>query len=70
MPVSVTAAPDDGAPSSGVAVTDTGIYVGTGTRQTDAGYKVTEDDSAVAGYIGADPHERLAGIWGFEVVGT
>jgi outer membrane protein assembly factor BamB len=65
-----TSPPLNGAPSSGVAVTDTGIYIGAGTRQTDAGYKVTEDDSAVAGLIGADPQERLAGIWGFEVVGS
>lgn len=63
-----TSPPLDGAPSSGVAVTDAGIYIGAGTRQTDAGYKVTEDDSAVAGLVGADPQERLAGIWGFEVV--
>lgn len=59
------ASPLNGAPSSGVAVTDDGVYVGAGTRQTDAGFKVFEDDDPVGELTGADPQERAAGIWGF-----
>ena len=72
-----TSPPLNGAPSSGVAVTEDAIYLGTGTRQTDAGFKLTGDDSvlpaevagavpgAVTDLVGADPQERLAGIWAF-----
>lgn len=72
--------PLNGAPSSGVAVTDDSIYVGTGTRQTDLGFKIEGDDSSfpeelravvgltpAADYIGTDPQERLSGIWGFRI---
>lgn len=72
--------PLNGAPSSGVAVTDTGIFVGTGTRQTDLGFKIQGDDSSLpdeaqdvvrltpaAEYLGADPQERLSGVWGFRL---
>lgn len=69
----------NGPPSSGVAVTADAIYLGTGTRQTDAGFKITGNDSAlpsdVTGVVsdivtdvaGADPQERTAGIWAFRV---
>jgi outer membrane protein assembly factor BamB len=70
--------PLNGAPSSGVAVTDDGIFVGTGTRQTDLGFKVFGGDSTLpdgvrdlaaapmaADLVGADPQERLSGVWGF-----
>ncbi len=70
--------PLNGAPSSGIAVTHDGIYLGAGTRQTDAGFKIQGDDSMVpaelqsvigatpvADLVGADPQERLSGIWGF-----
>lgn len=73
-------APLDGAPSSGVAVTDEGVYVGAGTRQSDAGFKLVGDDSVVpaelqavlsatgvAEHTGADPQERLSGIWAFRL---
>lgn len=72
--------PLNGAPSSGVAVTDDGIYVGAGTRQTDAGFKVFGEDSSLPGpirdatgatpaadLIGADPQERLSGVWAFRL---
>ena len=74
-----TSPPLDGAPSSGVAVTEDAIYLGAGTRQTDAGFKLTGDDSVlpaevaravpgiVTDVVGADPQERLAGIWAFRV---
>ena len=74
-----TSPPLNGPPSSGVAVTADAIYLGTGTRQTDAGFKVTGDDSALPGrvagavpgavtdLVGADPQERTAGIWAFRV---
>lgn len=67
----------NGAPSSGVAVTDSQIFFGTGTRQTDAGFKLFGNDSTMPDEIqeqvppqaedlvGADPQERLAGIWSF-----
>lgn len=71
-----------GATSSGVAVTDAGIYLGAGTRQTDAGFKLQGNDSTVpdevqavlaltpaADYLGADPQERLSGVWGFRLAG-
>lgn len=74
--------PLNGAPSSGVAVTDKGIFVGAGTRQTDLGFKLVGDDSLVpdplqdlvritpiADLIGADPQERLSGVWGFKLAG-
>lgn len=74
--------PLNGAPSSGVAVTDDGIYLGAGTRQTDLGFKIQGDDSSVpdgvqdvvgmtaaAEYVGSDPQERLSGIWGFRIAG-
>ena len=76
-----TSPPLNGAPSSGVAVTDDGVYIGVGTRQTDAGFKVFGDDAVVpeevqalvprqvADVTGADPQERAAGIWGFRVAG-
>jgi len=57
--------PLNGAPSSGVAVTEDAIYLGAGTRQSDAGFKLTGDDSVVAALVGADPQERAAGVWGF-----
>lgn len=70
----------NGAPSSGVAVTDTGIFVGAGTRQTDLGFKIQGSDSSVpegaqalvgltplADYTGSDPQERLSGVWGFRL---
>lgn len=73
--------PLNGAPSSGVAVTDAGIFVGAGTRQTDLGFKIEGDDSNVpepiqalirqtpaADLIGADPQERLSGVWAFRPV--
>lgn len=74
--------PLNGAPSSGVAVTDTGVYLGAGTRQSDLGFKLQGDDSSLpdgvtalveltpaADYAGSDPQERLAGVWGFRLVG-
>ncbi len=74
--------PPVGATSTGVAVTDNGIYLGAGTRQTDAGFKIQGDDSSVpdgiqdvtaqtpmADYFGSDPQERLSGIWAFRVTG-
>ena len=53
------------------------IYLGAGTRQSDAGFKLTGDDSnvpaaaqalvpaAAVDLIGADPQARAAGVWGF-----
>lgn len=61
--------PLNGAPSSGIAALGRRIFLGAGTRQTDAGYKVFESDSPVRELIGADPQERLAGIWAFELAG-
>ena len=72
-----TSPPLNGPPSSGVAVAADAVYVGTGTRQTDAGFKLSGDDSVlpdpladavpapVTDLVGADPQERLAGIWAF-----
>jgi outer membrane protein assembly factor BamB len=74
-----TSPPLNGPPSSGVAVTAAAVYVGAGTRQTDAGFKLTGDDSVlpepvataipgmVTDVVGADPQERTAGIWGFRL---
>ena len=72
--------PLNGAPSSGVALTDKGIFVGAGTRQTDLGFKIQGDDSSVpdgiqdvvrmtpaADLVGADPQERASGVWGFRL---
>jgi outer membrane protein assembly factor BamB len=61
--------PLNGAPSSGIAAVGNRIFLGAGTRQTDAGYKVFESDSVLADHVGEDPQERLAGIWGFELAG-
>jgi outer membrane protein assembly factor BamB len=72
--------PLNGAPSSGVSVTDLGIFVGAGTRQTDAGFKIAGEDSSVPGpirdaigatplvdLVGSDPQERLSGVWSFRL---
>jgi len=72
--------PLNGAPSSGVAVTNDGVYVGSGTRQTDLGFKLVGDDSVfpdplqdlvratpLVEYLGADPQERASGVWGFRL---
>jgi outer membrane protein assembly factor BamB len=71
--------PLNGAPSSGVAVTAGAIYIGTGTRQTDLGFKLTGEDSVfpdeaaaaipgvVTDLVGADPQERASGIWAFRL---
>lgn len=72
--------PLNGAPSSGVAVTNDGIYVGAGTRQTDLGFKLVGDDSVIPDslqglirqtplveHLGADPQERASGVWGFKL---
>ena len=71
--------PLNGPPSSGVAVTADGIFLGAGTRQTDAGFKLTGADSvlpaevagavppAPADLVGADPQQRMAGIWAFHL---
>lgn len=62
------ASPLNGPPSSGVAVTADGIYLGTGTRQTDAGFKLSRQTGLSTGledYLGDDPQERLAGVWAF-----
>lgn len=74
--------PLNGAPSSGVAVAGSAIYLGAGTRQTDAGFKLEGDDSVVpdglrqvvetvgaAEYVGSDPQERLSGVWAFRPLG-
>jgi outer membrane protein assembly factor BamB len=70
-----------GPPSSGVAVTERGAYLGVGTRQTDAGFKLFGTDSAVppqvqdsvpsavSDLVGSDPQERVAGIWAFQLAG-
>jgi hypothetical protein len=52
-----------------VAVAADAIYLGAGTRQSDAGFKLTGDDSLIAELVGADPQERASGIWGFRVAG-
>lgn len=69
--------PLNGPPSSGVAVAGDSIYLGTGTRQTDAGFKLFGTDSSVpapvqalvpaevADLTGSDPQQRVAGIWAF-----
>lgn len=80
--VLVWRSPLNGAPSSGVAVAGNAIYLGAGTRQTDAGFKLEGDDSVVpdglrqvveaagaAEYVGSDPQERLSGVWAFRAVG-
>jgi outer membrane protein assembly factor BamB len=75
------ASPVSGPPSSGVAVTARGAYLGVGTRQTDAGFKLFGTDSSVppevqravpgalADLVGSDPQERVAGIWAFQLAG-
>lgn len=80
--VLVWRSPLNGAPSSGVAVAGDSIYLGAGTRQTDAGFKLEGDDSVApeglrqvveavgaAEYIGSDPQERLSGVWAFRAAG-
>jgi outer membrane protein assembly factor BamB len=61
--------PLPGAPSSAPALVGDSVYIGVGTRETDAEFKAFGDDlgNLLSGLLGAHPLSRLSGIAAFRV---